>query len=165
MSNFSRTITALLGASVLAGGNLIATPAVAATSASAAVLKTRPVWADSATANATVTYRCTNDATTAYYIRAILTQKDAYYGRGERLAPGPGYLKATCTGKKVTETIVLYTYEGHYDTGPLVKGKASFEFDLNSRDPQDPGYMGGPGTGPSVVSKSTVKIRIATFRP
>ncbi len=158
MSVLGRAAGALLGASILAGSVLIASPASAAVQASAAVIKTRPISANRETANAIVTYQCTNDSTTEYYIRAILSQEDAYYGRGERLAPGPGYLKATCTGKKVTETIVLYTYEGHYETGPLTRGMASFEFDLNSHDPQNPGYMGGPGTGPSVTSTSTVKV-------
>ena len=158
MSRIGRAAVALLGASVHTGSALMASPANAETPASAAVIKTLPIQADRATAKATVTYQCTDDATTVYYIRAILTQEHAYYGRGERLHPGTGILKATCTGKRVTEKIVLYTYEGDYQTGPLVRGTASFEFDLNSRDPRDPSYMGGPGTGPSVTSISTVKV-------
>ena len=158
MSRAGRVAGALLGVAVLAGSALIAAPADAAAPASATFFKARPVRADSETADATLTYRCQDDATTAYFLRVILTQKNAYYGRGERLAPGPGYLKATCTGKKVTETIVLYTYESSYGTGPLVEGSASLRFELNSRDPQDPTYMGGPGTGPSVAAKRTVKV-------
>ena len=136
----------------------MASPAHGATQASAAILKTpKTVTANTATADATVTYRCTNDASTEYYIYTTLSQDSALYGRGERLRPGTGYVAATCTGEKVTETIMLY----NYTTGPLVKGDASFLFTLNSRDPQNPGYMGEPGAAPSVSSTSTVKVKLA----
>ena len=112
--------------------------------------------ANPATADVTVTYRCTNDATTEYYIYTTLSQEGATYGRGERLRPGTGYVAATCTGNKVTETIALY----NYNTGTLVKGDASFLFTLNSRDPRNPGYMGEPGAAPSVSATSTVKVKL-----
>jgi hypothetical protein len=118
-----------------------------------------------ATAEATVTYKCTNDASTTYYILALVsqgtpgTESYAYYGEGQRNAPGTGPLEATCTGKKVTQTIVLYSWAAGAGTSPLAKGRGSFSFSLSSRAPGYAGYYGEHGTGPSVTSTSTVKVR------
>jgi hypothetical protein len=149
------------------GGALIASPADAATraSASAAVLKMpNTIQAKTATAEATVTYKCTNDATTTYYILASVsqgtpgTESYAHYGQGDRNAPGTGPMEATCTGKKVTLTIVLYTWSAGAGTAPLAEGRGSFSFSLSSRAPGYAGYYGEHGTGPSFTSTRTVKV-------
>lgn len=151
----------------LAASALIAAPAEAATHASAKVVKLpRTVSANPATAKAKVSYRCTNDAGTTYYLLAGLAQGTpgtnsyAYYGQGQRNAPGTGPTEATCTGKTVKQTIVLYTYATGAGTVPLAKGRATLDITLSSRAPGYYGYYGEPGTGPSVTATRTVKVKV-----
>jgi hypothetical protein len=166
MSKLRRRTVALLGASVLAGSALIASPADAATraSASAAVLKMpKTVQANSATAEATVSYKCTNDATAIYYIIATLSQEgNLYYKRGHttgRVDFDPlGRLPATCTGKKVTETIVLYS-----SGRGIPEGSASFEFVLFSLAPPPGSYYGQPGTGAEDSKTRPVKVETSSM--
>lgn len=155
----------LICASAVAVAALTASPALAATPASATVLRTPPtVRANTATAGATVSYRCTNDATTTYYVLASVSQGTpgsasfAYYGEGQRNAPGSGPLEATCTGDKVTQTFVLYSYAEGAGTAALSRGRASFSFTLSSRAPGVAGYYGEPGTAPSVTATRTVRV-------
>jgi hypothetical protein len=151
-------MVALLGGSVLAGSALIVSPADAGThaSASAAILKMpKTIQSNTATAEATVSYKCRNDATTIYYIIATLQgETGGYYSRGDFKYDPLGRLRATCTGKKVTETIVLYPRGG----SSLGNGSASFEFMLRSVAPPPGSYYGAPGTGPEAYETRTVKV-------
>jgi hypothetical protein len=117
----------------------------------------KTVQANTATAEATVSYKCTNEATAIYYIIGTLSQgSTVYYKRGHygHFDYDPrGRLPATCTGKKVTETIVLY----YFDRG-IPEGRASFEFVLDSLAPPPGSYYGQPGTGPFVRETRTVKV-------
>ena len=169
MAPLRRSAAVLMGMTVLAGSALIASPADAATKAPALVTKMpKTIRANPATAVATVSYTCTNDPGTTYYILASVSQGSpgtdsyAYYGQGQRNAPGTGPMEATCTGKKVTQTIVLSTWADGAGTAPLRKCRGSFTFSLSSRAPGYAGYYGEPGTAPSVTSTRTVQVRTST---
>ena len=162
MSKLRTATVALLTAAALAGSALMAPSADAAARASAAVLKTpKTVHGNAASADVTVTYKCRNDATSIYYIRALLTQEktNIRYGRGDSDSHVFERLPATCNGKKVTETIALYSYR--YNSSVIAKGSALLEFDLYSLAPPPGSYYGQRGTGPEVYTYSPVKVTVS----
>jgi hypothetical protein len=162
MSKLRTATVALLSAAALAGSALMAPSADAAARASVAVLKTpKKIRANAASADVTVTYKCRNDATSIYYIRARLSQDgtNILYGRGDTDSPVFERLRATCNGKKVTETIALYSY----GSGPktMAKGKGVLEFDLYSLAPPPGSAYGQRGTGPEVFTYNPVKVTVS----
>jgi hypothetical protein len=157
MSRLRRGTVALICASALAGSALGASPAnAAAPGASADIVKLhKTIRADAVTAEATVTYRCTNDSESTYYLRATLSDSaGGYYGRGDTNSSFFERLPATCTGKKVTETIVLYSYLGISAT----QGEGSFALNLYNLAPPPGSFYGQPGAGPEDFASGTVRI-------